>query len=97
MRTGKTLLMLREASKFATENPEASVLVIGHSADFCRYMRKLSSAEGLSDRVKFVPASRAGDSARGRRGEFFVDHYAWERASSDLSRDWGALLSMRNK
>ncbi len=97
-RQGKSLTMLREASRYAVEHPTASVLVVAHTHDFCGYLRELAKVEQLSPRLIFVSVERAGDKARGRRGEFFVDHAVWQHhgATVRLERDaWGALVNMR--
>jgi hypothetical protein len=81
-RQGKSLTMLREASRYADYHPAASVLVVAHTQEFCGYLRDLANVERLSPRLTFVPVNRAGDVARGRRGEFFVDHAVWENHGS---------------
>lgn len=99
-RQGKSLSMLREASRYADDHPGASVLVVAHSPHFCAYLRDLAKVERLSPRLTFVPVDRAHDVARGRRGEFFVDHAVWEHHGSSvrLQRDaWGALCNMRER
>jgi hypothetical protein len=89
--------MLRDASRYADEHPAAAVLVVCHSQEFCGYLRKLAQVERLSPRLTFVPSIRARDAARGRRGEFYVDHAAWRfpEATRQLDQAWGALVNMR--
>lgn len=97
-RQGKSLTMLGEASRYADEHPTATVLVIAHTPDFCGYLRELAKSERLSARLNFVPVYRARDVARGKRGEFYVDHAVWQHheATVRLERDaWGALVNMR--
>jgi hypothetical protein len=99
-RQGKSLTMLREASQYADDHPTATALVVAHTQWFCRYLRDLAKVERLSTRLTFVSVDRAADAARGRRGEFFVDHAVWQHhgATVTIEREaWDALVNMRER
>ena len=80
-RTGKTLAMLEGAAEYLRQHPTERAMVVVHASPFIGYCKALAQHAGIEPEVlarfDFLPAARATERSRGRRGARFVDHFVW--------------------